>query len=336
LISAPKASYSTGSDDEASAFMFGKDCTGSNRGKMVMRSAALHGKVPITEDILTASFVDLVRVHDAHDLLRDLIEIASCADADGKLGNSLAEVVPPRSWNRFELQAWPRWSTGEPDLTVDLFCGDALTGRLVVEVKAGASKSGDDEGAPEMSDLVNPDQGDQLARYLWEAATEVAANVPVALIYLTHHAAAPRKELADSLAGLRRRTVKAPIAWASWRDIEDRLLPRSAQATGAFCRDLNDAIAVLRRAGLFRFRGQWRRSASVVQIPQILFWKPLGVPSVAKTHRGWRLTEKSVSRFPGHVFWLRTARRGRRLHAGGKSLRAVPAQVFYLPIVRGN
>lgn len=234
-----------------------------------MRSAALHRKVELTEDVLTASFFDLVRVHDDIATLRQLLDLAGI------------QVIAPDAWTRFKIVLWPSWDSGEPDAVILLFEESRLVAQVVVEVKAGAAKSGVDAPDDVAAGRVDGNHGDQLAKYLREAVKREPV-VPAALIYLTHHPTAPRDEINASTASLRRPPAcEAPIAWASWRDVEDHLLARRGHAEGPLERDIDDAVVMLRRTGLFRFRGEWLPTPTVRPAGTPIFWRR--APAVART-----------------------------------------------------
>lgn len=202
-----------------------------------MLSAALRGKIPITEDLLTAALFDALEATTDSTVLGRLLGLAETISG-GRL------ELP--AWKFYKIKLWSQTPAGEPDVVLDLLQGARPVARVVVEVKFGAGKSGEGELEEE------PGRGDQLARYAVAVAKEGAA--PVFVIYLTEHACLPNEELEVSLREIAR-SPQAPkikgLAWLSWRDVEHVL---SAQAPGS---PLERVAQVLRRVDMFRFSGEW-------------------------------------------------------------------------------
>jgi hypothetical protein len=198
-------------------------------------SLVLKRKVPVSEDVLTATFFGAFRLFSEPATLSAILALATRRDT--------VLVVP--DFDKYDIELWPEHRSGEPDARIILRKGTAVVGRLLIEAKLGAEKSG--MGA------VSEDgtQGDQLARYLLaEAQDHPTPNV--SLIYLTHHACCPRVELDASEAQFGhagRDDLRGRLFWMSWRDVE------------ACLHDLGDALpwsdlrAVFRHVSMYRFRG---------------------------------------------------------------------------------
>lgn len=296
-----------------------------------MSSAALHGKVDRNEDALTACFVDLLRIHEDRSLVGALLGASAVMDATGRATAGRADDwLSGVNWDTFVVELWPRWQSGEPDAVLDLLCGGRVVTRVVIEAKAGAGKSGEE------CDLVPegalPPSGDQLAAYLCDAVATSATGVRVGLIYLTHHAAAPREDLAQSIAACSRRGVAAPIAWCGWRDVEDALVER-ARSSGPYGRAAGDAVALLRLYGYARFRGRWRHAATST-LPTIrpgLIWHSPRAPGTAPRFpgaRSWSVA-RSLGAPPPVLLWGHQVPPRRSFRLGVDRMRQLPAVIFH-------
>ena len=296
---------------------------------LLMRSAALHKKIGLREDVLTASFVDLLRVHDQPHLVRAFLRIAAVVGEGGRrTGETLQARLVHVAWTGYELVLWPQWSVGEPDAVLTLLDGSTAVASIVIEAKAGASKSGTDEDGP----VADPTGGDQLAVYLWEASKRAQANELVALVYLTHHAVPPHEELAASDTAARKRGLSEPIAWLAWHDVEE-ILSNQAQDNGsAFHRDVRDALALLRMYGYFRFRGRWRLSADGLEpARESAVWAATPSRRTQPTMprcSSWRLAGE-IRPAPGITFWVGHEPRRRSFRGSPESVAAVAARIFY-------
>jgi hypothetical protein len=156
----------------------------------MMINADIRGRTGIPEDVLTSCCLGLLQ------LLPDenLIEILSLSRHYNGQMPDFTRVDTCR-----ELEFWPSLEGNFPDAIATL--GSDLTGRklkIVIEVKHGSGKSGNDE--------------DQLVKY-YNAATRQYKNHEVFVIYLTHHRDMPATELTESLSYL---TETAHIYWLSW------------------------------------------------------------------------------------------------------------------------
>jgi len=197
-----------------------------------MLSLALHGKIAITEDVLTAAFFDVLAERHDVALLKAIIQTAH--------GCGPALVIPDQF--EFDVALWPRTDAGQPDVRICLQRGGSRIATLLVEAKLWAPKSGSGEIEEEGR------SGDQLARYL---LAESASDPNVFLLYLTHHAARPDDDLDESMAHLRmkgRHDLADRLLWTSWRAME-RFLATSDVRSYVRVREL------LRRVRMFWFDG---------------------------------------------------------------------------------
>lgn len=219
-----------------------------------MFSLVLHGKIPITEDVLTAAFFDALADEQDVALLTAIIR-----EAHGH------QFVVPEHF-AFTVELWPRISTGEPDARIRFKVDDTTFATLLVEAKLWAPKSGSGElGEDKCS-------GDQLARYL-VAESECAKNV--FLLYLTHHGVSPDADLAESREHLRRAgrgELSERFLWMSWRTIE-RKLASSELRSYHRVRDL------LRRVSMYWFEGiQLIRAPTFSSAPSFYRPEPITYP----------------------------------------------------------
>lgn len=216
-----------------------------------MLSAALKGKIPITEDVLTAALFDALVETSESKILRHLLAQAE------KLSRGRLELP---AWEHFTIQLWKQTDAGEPDVLIELLQGAHPVARVVVEVKFGAGKSGEGELEDE------PGRGDQLARYAVEEAK--AGPAPVFVVYLTEHACMPSEELEISQRVIAESSQAERIkglAWLSWRDVEGVL---SAGPPGS---PLGRVAQVLQRVDMFRFGGKWPKPPGIRQCPSTFY-----------------------------------------------------------------
>jgi len=160
-----------------------------------MIQADIHGKTGVPEDVLTSCCLGLLHLFPDDNLI-ELLSLAKHLDGH-RIDLSGVDTVR-------ELEFWP-WlrDGGVPDAIATLVSSlKSRPMKIVIEVKHGAGKSGEDED-------------DQLARY-YSAATRHYKEYEVFLIYLTHHRDMPTGDLEASLAHL---TRKAQIYWLSWYNV---------------------------------------------------------------------------------------------------------------------
>ncbi|HEV3384137.1 MAG TPA: hypothetical protein VG097_04940, partial [Gemmata sp.] len=160
---------------------------------------------------------------------------------NGRLSQELPDWLKLQTITEAQYVFWPPWGEyGQPDVVIILMSGTIPFGRLVIEVKLDANKSGsaEDEEATEAPDP------DQLRRY-WQGLKkkqEEDGIKPLGVIYLTSHAIPPSDELKKSLD----REQGNWMGWLSWRDVwaamrtASELLPSGA-ALPAF--DLAEILA---------------------------------------------------------------------------------------------
>jgi hypothetical protein len=222
------------------------------------------GKGPVTEDFLTSCLGDVFAWWPGEGLLRG---IAARAERAAPSPVAPATGLPLPAYDGLKVDLWPSWSPdGIPDLVVDLLQGTATVTRLVIEAKFGAGKSGTDapgEGLAGTKEPMGSDPAsrllskDQLARY-YRYAVRTCPEVRV--LYLTHHACAPRGDLEASLKAMRREHPNEDPAlfWCSWRDVEQELREQAGIRREPAYRYVVLALAdVLKRNGQYHFSGTW-------------------------------------------------------------------------------
>jgi hypothetical protein len=200
-------------------------------------SLVLHGKLAVTEDVLTAAVFDAIQETQDLALVRALL-----AGARGLHGG-----VSVAAFDGFEVELWPWTDAGEPDVRIVLRAGGAHVGTVLVEAKLGASKHG--EGVA-LIDEEAPVLRDQLARYL---RAEVDRDPTTVLVYLTHHGVIPDADLRESidcLPRLGRPELADRLHWLPWRELERAMAARIAEgAPHARVRQ------ILRRVRMYWFDG---------------------------------------------------------------------------------
>jgi hypothetical protein len=198
-------------------------------------SLVLHGKAAVTEDPLTAALLDALRYSNKAAVVGRLLLDEATPFVPGN-------ALP--TFDHCEVQAWPPLEGREPDARLVLSRDGEVVCHLLVEAKLWAGKTG--EGPIDSTDCW----GDQLADYL-ALEENAAGGMPVALLYLTHHAYLPRADLkasASELERLGKRHLAGALYWRSWQDVERALAALEVREPW-----LQDLAQVLKRAGLFRF-----------------------------------------------------------------------------------
>jgi hypothetical protein len=243
-----------------------------------LNSLALAGKLAVTEDALTASLLDALRYSASAPLLQQLLIAGATPLVPGA-------VLPP--FDRFDVEPWPQLRGREPDARLLLARNGAVVCRLLLEAKLGAAKSG---GGAIDEDALS---GDQLASYL-HAESVHHRGEPVALLYLTHHAAMPREDLvgsAEQLGRAGRADLVPALFWTSWRDVEQRLRSLSHRPPW-----LEDLLALLGRARMRRFDGFDLRTPALVAAQGATFYEgkpragypdPRTTPALGALSGGW-------------------------------------------------
>lgn len=287
-----------------------------------MRSAALRGKVALSEDLLTASWFDLLDAQTDLRLLRGFLALARLVGPDGRCGPvTLLEHLALGPADRADCTLWPRWASGEPDALVDLRSDGRRRARLVVEVKAGAPKGA---GPVDVPDPSGAPGWDQLAGYLGEACERAGPDERVALLYLTHHPVAPCDELAATLQRPRGAASDGAVAWAAWRDVE-ALLARGDGPAWAPANDVRDHLALLGAFGFCRFAGRWRAGSASVPPARSTFPTRRQRPVPGARGHGWR-AGAGLPALTGPLFRSAGVRARRGWPVG--RLAPLPASVF--------
>lgn len=216
-------------------------------------SLVLRGKIPVSEDVVTAAVFDHVR--NARDPVSWICRLVSAA-------RHISGVVPTPlpEFDSIAVELWPTTQAGEPDVRIAARCNGRTVVRIIVEAKLGAHKSGEGDVC------LDKGTGDQLARYLLGEMD--AGDGTLRLIYLTHHAALPRCDIEDSCRVLRdagREDLIDGLLWLSWRDVEALF----EEPTGRDVREL------LRRVKMYRFTGM-RVSGAVRGLASPRFYTRVG------------------------------------------------------------
>ena len=213
------------------------------------------GKYFVTEDILTGSLGDILDWWSTSDLIERIVKGAVVVKKPGEA--TLYSTELPH-FEEYKVELWPWWDAdGIPDIAVKLLCSKKMVGYLVIEAKFGAKKSGTDALAASMPMIRTQDQ---LARYYRYAAS---LGEGVWVLYLTHHASAPREELDESLIAIQREhpTHTPSLMWCSWRDVEQELRFQVNKSTDiSFTKAVNAFADLLRLHGMYHFSGNWPTS----------------------------------------------------------------------------
>lgn len=217
-----------------------------------MLSLILNGRCEISEDALTAAFLDLLR-YQGTELISAVLRLARPVATGRKL--------PEFTACRFKL--WPIFDGREPDAHLQLSSDHARPVHLLYEAKLGAPKTG--------TGLVDLERGvgDQLAFYML-ATSRAFPGHDIALLYVTHHAAFPWEDFSETTEALLaegRRDLADQLFWLSWRDLE-RPLALSASEMG------RDFAEVLRRVRMMRFGGVDVRERFITRCPRRDFYSP--------------------------------------------------------------
>ncbi len=207
--------------------------------------ALLHGKLRLSEDVLTSSVIGTLASIDFGRPLLQFLAASRCLDGSHPIDAAGADIVA--------MNLWPSHRRyGEPDAVVHARAGDVDL-LIMIEAKYGAQKTSWD--LPEDDPRV-----DQLARY-WDGWRTFAKScfgvVPVAttrcvVVYLTSHPTIPIAEIEESLARLHA-APEACIAWLPWGDASRVLEPhRDTPSSSNLAAKLCD---LLDRNGFVSFDG---------------------------------------------------------------------------------
>lgn len=251
-------------------------------GKLGRDGSRAHDRA---EDLLTSTAFQLLRYLPLEVGLLAVLRRVRAIAPDGRV------TTDPPAWPNLDdvtevkYDPWPPWGThGEPDMVVELLVGTRSVGRLVIEVKLDAGKSGeaseDAEGGEEVTtDAADPDQ---LRKY-WQGLRASAGGPALGVVYLTSHVIPPTDELAASVA----REPGKWLGWLSWRDVWSAL--KTSELLPA--RDLTAILAAKGQSGFDSFNTRmWTppalpRNFWVIR-PTRWFSRP--VPAVPHGARFWR------------------------------------------------
>jgi hypothetical protein len=231
---------------------------------------------PLVEDALTAALGDLIADLDNASVVKAFLGGLRAVDAQGRPRPGHATPLP--AFNAFELELWPSWKRGEPDLFLHLrYDGGSVAG-VVVEVKYGAAKSGEDVSG---DDYLH----DQLARYAADLDSILPGGATRIVAYVTASPVPPHEELAASWLSLLGKTRIDPsivLHWCSWQAIHSLLgaLESGSTLGPVEVRRLERLRRLLESAGLGAFEG-WRSPCGLDRLqsgpPVLAAW--LGAPS---------------------------------------------------------
>jgi hypothetical protein len=217
-----------------------------------MLFAELHGKLgrdgtrahDRAEDLLTSTAFQLLRYIPLDVGLLEVLKRVRTVLFNGQLSRELPDWLKLQAITEAEYVFWPSWGEyGQPDVAITLMSGTIPFGRLVVEVKLDANKSGSAE-EEEATEAPDPDQ---LRRY-WHGLKKTQEEdgiKPLGLIYLTSHAIPPSDELKKS----QDREQGNWLGWLSWRDVWAAMRVADASLPA------RDLAAILATKGLKAFEG---------------------------------------------------------------------------------
>lgn len=213
------------------------------RGKLGRDGSRAHDRA---EDLMTSTAFQLLRYLSFADGLGAVLAKVRGVGADEVGGDPPARLkVGSAGITAAHYDPWPHWREfGIPDMVVTLFAGSAAVGRLVVEVKLDAGKSGaaDDESEPGEEEPEVPDP-DQLVKY-WRGLKRRTDIPALGVVYLTAGVIPPAEELRESV----RREPGDLLGWLSWRDVWS-----AVRACGEL--PARDLAAILAAKGLKGFDG---------------------------------------------------------------------------------
>jgi hypothetical protein len=232
------------------------------RGKLGRDGSRAHDRA---EDLLTSTAFQLLRYVPADAGLLVVLRKVRWVTWDDAGKRAVVEHQPtgwpvPEGTTGYEAVLWPpRDEYGEPDVVVTLMADGRPVGRLLIETKLYAGKSGEDDP----DDPPEEERSrDQLRRYWQRLRKDCTDGVrPLGVVYLTAHAIHPVEDLTDSL-----RTEPGDwLGWLSWRDVW-------AVTSGLPEPAARDLAAILAHKGLKYFTG-FRRPDRPLLLTAGGFWR---------------------------------------------------------------
>ena len=232
-------------------------------GKLGRDGSRAHDRA---EDLLTSTAFQLLRYLPVEAGLLAVLKRVRAVDKNGRVTTALPSWVKLDSVTHVDYTFWPHWGAhGQPDVVVELFAGPRSLGRLVIEVKLDAGKSGaadedgEDEDEPDAEETeFEVADADQLRKY-WQGLQRRSPALGV--VYLTAHAVPPAEELAASVA----REPGDWLGWLSWRDVWAAVRTRAELPA-------RDLTAILAAKGLKGFDGFHAKPITLP--PSGRFWTP--------------------------------------------------------------
>jgi hypothetical protein len=215
--------------------------------------AELHDKMPFiySEDILTSDVFTAFRYLPA-----GMGIIGFLRTVEGLAGL----IEAPDESSSCAIYFWPRGSTKEPDVLLELAIGGRLY-HVVVEAKyrSGASNTEDEldeEGksirtignqlAAEFRELQQGSYRVRVGGSSWHELRLASAPNDRALLYLTAHQTPPQREIAKFAEYHPQSTDK--LSWASWYDVYEYLAGSAElRSRSPYCEIVEDLLALLRK-----------------------------------------------------------------------------------------
>jgi hypothetical protein len=182
-------------------------------GKLGRDGSRAHDRA---EDLLTSTAFQLLRYLPLDVGLFAVLRRVRAVESDGRTSTQSPLWLKLEGTTEAKYEFWLHWGKyGEPDVVVTLFAGTIPVGRLVIEVKLDAGKSGEaDEEEEESGEEAETASADQLAKY-WQGLNVQVGSPALGVVYLTSHAVPPAEELAASLKS----QPGGWLGWLSWRDV---------------------------------------------------------------------------------------------------------------------
>ncbi|MBP3958639.1 hypothetical protein J8F10_25615 [Gemmata sp. G18] len=198
-------------------------------GKLGRNGSRAHDRA---EDLLTSTAFQLLRYLPLEVGLLAVLRRMRAVGSDGHVATEAPAWLMLNTVTAADYTFWPRWAGfGEPDVVVTLSASGVTVGRLVIEVKLDAGKSGEAKEDTETADAPDPDQ---LRRY-WQGLRTTSDAPALGVVYLTSHPIPPVDDLTVSVA----REPGDWLGWLSWRTVWS--VVRASELLPA--RDLADILA---------------------------------------------------------------------------------------------